>query len=168
MPHLALKLEDAVHEGLAGRRAAGDVDVDGDNAIAAADDAVTVMIVAAAVGAAAHADDPAWLGHLIIDLAQGGGHLVGQGTGDDHDVGLTRGCTENDSKAILVVPRGREVHHLEGAAGEAESHGPEGGLAGPVDDLVECGQGVLNDALGRFLTGQGDLPPWDAGEAGGG
>ncbi len=29
------------------------------------------------------------------------------------------------------------MHHFDGAAGEAEGHGPEGALAGPVGDLVE-------------------------------
>lgn len=137
--HLALQLEDAVHEGLGGRGATGDVDVDGDDPVAAADDAVAVVVVAAAVGAAAHADDPAGLRHLIVDLAEGGGHLVGQGAGDNHDVRLTRGGTENDSQTILVVPRGREVHHLDGAAGQTEGHGPEGGLAAPVGYDVEGG-----------------------------
>ena len=168
LPHLALKLEDAVHEGLAGRGAAGDVDVDGNDAVAAADDAVAVVVVAAAVGAAAHADDPAGLGHLIVDLAQGGSHLVGQGTGDDHDIGLARGGTENDTQAVLIVPRGGQVHHLEGAAGETEGHGPEGRLPSPVDNLVEGSQGVLNETLGGLLAGQRDFPPRDAGEAGGG
>jgi hypothetical protein len=37
----------------------------------------------------------------------------------------------------LVVAGGGEVHHFDGAAGEAEGHGPEGALAGPVGDLVE-------------------------------
>jgi hypothetical protein len=37
----------------------------------------------------------------------------------------------------LIVARGREVHHLDGAAGQAEGHGPEGGLAGPVGHDVE-------------------------------
>lgn len=30
------------------------------------------------------------------------------------------------------------MHHFDGAAGEAKGHGPEGALAGPVGDLVEC------------------------------
>ena len=30
------------------------------------------------------------------------------------------------------------MHHFDGAAGEAKCHGPEGALAGPVGDLVEC------------------------------
>lgn len=29
------------------------------------------------------------------------------------------------------------MHHFDGAAGETEGHGPEGGLAAPVDDLIE-------------------------------
>lgn len=64
------------------------------------------MVVAAAVCAAAHGDDPSGLGHLVVDLAQGGSHLVGEGAGDDHDVGLTGGGTEDDSQAILVVSWG--------------------------------------------------------------
>ena len=30
------------------------------------------------------------------------------------------------------------MHHLDGAAGEAESHGPQGALARPVGYLVKC------------------------------
>lgn len=30
------------------------------------------------------------------------------------------------------------MHHFDGAAGEAKGHGPEGALAGPVGDLIEC------------------------------
>ena len=95
------------------------------------------MIIPAAVGAAAHADHPARVGHLVVDLAEGGSHLVGQGAGDDHDVGLARRGAENYAEAVLVVARGGEVHHFDGAAGEAEGHGPEGALAGPVGDLVK-------------------------------
>lgn len=38
------------------------------------------------------------------------------------------------------------MHHLDGAAGEAEGHGPEGALAGPVGDLVHCGSGVFEQS----------------------
>jgi hypothetical protein len=31
------------------------------------------------------------------------------------------------------------VHHLDGTAGETESHGPEGALTGPIGDLVKGG-----------------------------
>lgn len=95
------------------------------------------MVITAAVGAGAHRDYPSGVRHLVINLAQGGRHLVCQGAGDNHNIGLTGGGTENDAKTVLVVARGREVHHLDGTAGETEGHGPEGALAGPVGDLVE-------------------------------
>lgn len=137
--HLPLQLENTIHESLARRRAPRNVNIDGDDAVAATNNAVAVVVVAAAVCAAAHGDDPSGLGHLVVDLAQGGRHLVGEGAGDDHDVGLTGGGTEDDAQAILVVSWGGKVHHFDGAAGETESHGPEGGLTGPVGDDVERG-----------------------------
>ncbi|KAL2125767.1 hypothetical protein VTI74DRAFT_2810 [Chaetomium olivicolor] len=62
IPHLALQLEDAVHERLARRRAAGHVDVHRHNPVAPTHHAVAVVVVAAAVGAGAHRDDPARVG----------------------------------------------------------------------------------------------------------
>lgn len=82
------------------------------------------MVVPAAVRAAAHADDPPRLGHLVVDLPQRGRHLVGHRARDDEDVGLARRGPEECPQPVLVVPRGRQVHHLDGAAGEAEGHGP--------------------------------------------
>jgi hypothetical protein len=137
--HLALELEDAVHEGLAGRGAAGHVDVNGDDTVAAADDAVGVVVVTAAVGAATHGDDPSGFGHLIVDLAQGGSHLGGESAGDDHDIGLTGGGTENNSETILIISWGGKMHHFDSTAGKTEGHGPQGGLAGPVGDNIEGG-----------------------------
>lgn len=40
------------------------------------------------------------------------------------------------------------MHHLHRAAGEAESHGPDGAAAGPVDEVVDLGDDVL-DHLGK-------------------
>lgn len=177
MPHLLLKLEDTKHEGLGGRRATRNVDIHRHDPVTAAGDAVRVVVVAAAVCARAHGDDPAGVGHLVVDLAQGGGHFVGEGAGHDHDVRLAGRGAENDAHAILVVAGGAEVHHLDGAAGEAEGHGPEGALAGPVCDLVERGsegglvwvllwvwgfgcwhvQCVLHGALLALLAGQRHL-----------
>jgi hypothetical protein len=31
------------------------------------------------------------------------------------------------------------VHHLDGTAGETESHRPEGALTGPIGDLIKGG-----------------------------
>lgn len=124
LAHLALELEDAVHEGLAGGGAAGDVDVDGDDAVAAADDAVAVVVVAAAVGAAAHTDHPARLRHLVVHLPQRRRHLVRQRARHDHHVRLSGRSAEDDSEPVLVVSRRGQVHHLDGAAGQPEGHGP--------------------------------------------
>src|SRR5689334_24769577 len=107
------------------------------------------MVVAAAVGARAHGDHPAGLGHLVVDLAQRRRHLVAQRAGDDHDVGLPRARTEHDAEAVEVIARGAGVHHLHGAAGEAEGHRPERAGARPVDRLVERrgGEALLEDAF---------------------
>src|SRR5688500_2436345 len=49
---LPLQLHDAVEQGLGGRRAARDIDVDRNDAVAAAHHRIGIMIIAAAVGAA--------------------------------------------------------------------------------------------------------------------
>ena len=101
------------------------------------------MVVPASIRTTAHRDDPARVGHLIVHLSQGGGHLVGERAGHDHHIRLPRAGPEDDAEAVLIVARGGEVHHLDGAAGESEGHGPQGALAGPVGDLVHCGSGIF-------------------------
>src|SRR5471030_394530 len=73
---LPLQQQDAVNQRLGGGRAARHIDVHRHDAVAAAHHGVRIMIIAAAVGAAAHADDIARLGHLVVDLAQSRRHLV--------------------------------------------------------------------------------------------
>lgn len=63
-------------------------------------------------------------------LAQGRGHLVGERAGHDHDVRLARAGAEDHAEAVHVVAGRRHVHHLHGAAGQAEGHGPQGTLPG--------------------------------------
>jgi hypothetical protein len=43
------------------------------------------------------------------------------------------------------------MHHLDGAAGKTECHGPEGALSSPVGYLVEGGEGVLHYTLFLLL-----------------
>src|SRR5262249_32475741 len=74
---LLLQQQHAVEQCLRGRRAAGHVDIDRHDAIAAAYDRVGIVVVSAAVGARAHGNDVARLRHLVIDLAQRRRHLVG-------------------------------------------------------------------------------------------
>jgi hypothetical protein len=135
--YLLLQLEDAVHQRLRGRRASRNINIHGNDAVAPSGHTVAVVVVSTAVGAAAHGDNPSRLRHLIVDLSQGRSHLVRKSTGNNHDIGLTRRGTENNTEAILIVSWSGEMHHLDGAAGETEGHGPQGGLAGPVSNLIE-------------------------------
>ena len=78
-----LQLEDGVEEGFGARWAAGNVDVDWEDLVAALYDGVIVED-AAAGGASAHGDDPLGFGHLIVKLADDGGHFLREASGDDH------------------------------------------------------------------------------------
>ena len=55
------------------------------------------MVVPSTVCARPHGQDPLGLGHLVVDLPEGGGHLVGQGPGHDDAVGLAGAGAEYDS-----------------------------------------------------------------------
>ena len=136
-PDLALQLDDAVEQRLGRRRAAGHVDVHRHDAVAAAHHRVGIVIVAAAVRARAHRDDPARLGHLVVDLAQRRRHLVDQRAGDDHDVRLARARAEHDAEPVEVVAGRAGVHHLDRAARETERHRPRRPGARPIDELVD-------------------------------
>ena len=137
MPHFLLQLENPVHQRLARRRTPRHINIHRHNPIAPPRDTITIMIIPAPIRATAHRHHPPRVRHLIVDLAQGWGHFVGKGAGNDHDVGLAGGGAEDYAKAVLIVAGGGKVHHFDGAASEAEGHGPEGALAGPVGDLVE-------------------------------
>lgn len=73
---------------------------------------------------------------MVINLAKSGSHLVGESAGDDHAIRLARAGPENDAEAVEIVAGGAGVHHFDGAAGEAEGHGPDGAAAGPVHQIV--------------------------------
>ena len=103
MPHLFLKLKNPIHQRLTRRRTSRHINIHRNNPIAAPRDTVAVMIIPATVGARSHADDPAGLRHLVVHLAQGGSHLVGESTSYYHDVGLARRGSKDYSQAILVV-----------------------------------------------------------------
>merc|ERR1712177_43274 len=110
------------------------------------------MIVSTTICTAAHRDDPPWLRHLIINLAKSRGHLVGEGTSDNHAIGLAGTWPENDSEPVQIVASRAGMHHLYGAAGEAKSHGPDGAAAGPVQEIIDLGNHVfacLGDACRR-------------------
>ena len=91
---LVVELEDRVDQHLGPRRAAREVHVDGHDVVDALDDRVVVEHAAGA-GADAHREHPLGLGHLVVDLAQHGRHLLADPAGDDHQVGLARAGPED-------------------------------------------------------------------------
>src|SRR3954454_5498475 len=74
LPDLLLQLVDAVHERLGTRRAAGDVDVHGQELVNPLDNRVVVEH-AGARRAGAHRDDPLRLEHLVVDAPDDRRHL---------------------------------------------------------------------------------------------
>src|SRR5690606_34706751 len=115
-----LELDDAVEQRLRARRATGHVHVDGDDAVDALNDRVVVED-APARGAVAHGDDPLGVGHLVINLAQHGRHLLRDAAAHDHEVGLPRRSAEElAAEARDVELAAARAHHLDGAAREAE------------------------------------------------
>lgn len=86
-------------------------------------------------------------------LAERGRHLVGERAGDDHAVGLSRRGAEDDAEAVEVVAGGAGVHHLHGAAGEAERHGPDRAPPRPVHQVVHLGHHELRSLRPRRRRG---------------
>lgn len=113
------------------------------------------MIIPAPICTTPHAYHPPRLGHLVVALTDSWRDLVGDGARDDHHVGLAWRGAEDDAEPVLVVARHGEVHHFDGTAGEAEAEGPEGGLPGPVDELVGGGAGMEGQFDGLFGDSEG-------------
>src|SRR5579859_2191013 len=74
---LLLDLEKPLEQSLGPWRAAGDVDVDGDDLVDPFAHRVRVLKEAAAVRAASHRDDVPRLAHLVEEALDAKGHLVG-------------------------------------------------------------------------------------------
>src|SRR3990172_3970602 len=109
-PYLPALLHDlllAGHEGghqrLPARRAAGHVDVHGNDLVHALEDGVVASVGAAVGGAGAHGDDPLGVGHLLVQQLHRRGHLLGDGAGDDHHVRLAGRGPGDDAEAVEVV-----------------------------------------------------------------
>lgn len=63
-------------------------------------------------------------------LPQSWSHLIGQCSSHNHDIRLSRTCSEHHTEAVHVVTRRRHVHHLHSTTGQAEGHGPQRALKG--------------------------------------
>lgn len=122
--HLFLQLKNTVENSFGGRRASWDVDVNRNDSVDASNHTIAIVVVPSTVGAASHADDPSRLRHLIVTLSQGRTHLVRHRPGHNHHIGLAGRGPEDDAEAVLIIPRHRNVHHLDGAACQSETQRP--------------------------------------------
>ena len=151
--NLLLQHQQAVEQRLGRRRAAWHIDVHRDHAIAAAHHRIGIVVVAAAIGARAHRHNITRLGHLVVDLAQRRGHLVGQRTRNDHYVRLARRGARCQTKALDVIARHGHLDHFDGAARQTERHPHQRTGAGPVDQLVR--RGDQKALVGQFVVDLG-------------
>src|SRR5258708_3498557 len=90
---LFLELQDGVEKGFRPGRTAGNVNVHGDDLVAALHDGV-IIENAAGGRARAHGNDPLRFGHLIVQLANNRSHFLREAARDDNQVGLARRRTE--------------------------------------------------------------------------
>src|SRR5438067_11884434 len=133
--------EHALGQRLGAWRAAGNVHVDRDDRVDALQRRVAVPELAAGARAVAHRDEPLGLGHLLVQPAEPRGHLVGDGAGDDHHVGLARTRTEDLGAEPREVMVGCGAgHHLDRTAREAVAEGPGTPRPRPVHEHVHRGE----------------------------
>ena len=76
-------------------------------------------------------------------LAKSGSHLVSKRPGDNHTIRLARTRPEYDSEPVQIVASRTGMHHLHGAAGEPEGHGPDRSPTGPVHQVIYLGDHEL-------------------------
>merc|ERR550525_1351516 len=131
--HFLLELEETVHESLGSWRTARNVNIHGNNSVAASDHGVTVVIVASTVRTTTHTDDPSGLGHLVITLPEGRSHLICQSSSNNDDICLSWRCSEHNTISVHIISWGSNVHHLYGTTGQTKSERPQRTLSSPID-----------------------------------
>src|SRR4051812_39199517 len=138
---LLLELDDPVHQRLGAGRAAGHVDVDGQELVRAGHQRVVVEHPGAR-RARPHRDHPLGLEHLVVDAADDRRHLDRDPAGQDQHVGLAGGEPDDlGAEPGQVVPR-RPDHgdHLDRAARQPEAERPHRVAPRPGLGLLEAGE----------------------------
>lgn len=109
------------------------------------------MVITTSIGTRSHGNDPAGLGHLIVNLAKRRSHFIGEGTSHNHDIRLTRRRTEHHTETLHIVSRRSSVHHFDGTASQTKRHGPQRAFSGPIHELVYFRNSVFDIVLYRHL-----------------
>ena len=148
--NLLLKLKQTKQESLRGRWTPRHININWNNSITSSNYRIRIMIISTTIRTRSHAHDPPGLRHLIINLSQGGSHLIRQSPCNNHDIGLTGRGTEYHTETLHIVSGCCGVHHFYGTTCEAECHGPERTFTRPVDEIVNFWYSVF------YFVGGGD------------
>src|SRR5579885_3668294 len=127
LENLLTQFENTFDELLRAWRAAGNIDIDGNDSIHALYGVVTIEKLAAGIGALAHAQHPLGIRHLLPQQTQARPHLHADGPCHNHQIRLARARTEDlrtKSRQIILGSRGRG-HHFDGAAGQPVAERPD-------------------------------------------
>lgn len=139
---LALELHQAVEHGFGTGRATGDIYIHRYDAVNAIEHTVAFLEGSARDSATAASDNVFGLCELLPKAPQCGSHAVHDSALHHNIVGLTRGVAGNfKTEASHIVLGGTKAHELDSAAARAETEGPQGVGAAPVDELVENAYG---------------------------
>ena len=136
-PIFCLQQHQRIHQRLGPRRAAGNIDIDRQEAVDALHHRIDV-VHAARIGAGAHGDHPARFAHLLVKPLQRHRHLAEHRARHDQQVGLARRRADHlGAEAGLIVDRRQRRRHFDVAARQAEVERPETVLARPGDQIVK-------------------------------
>ena len=134
-----LQFDDRLQNRFRPGRAAGDVNIHRNNLVNALYHRV-VVIKPAGGSAYAHGNNPLGVGHLFINLFQDRSLFKGYRTRHQKKVCLPgRKPYQLRAKAGDVKYRSGHPHKLDGAAGRAKGHGPEGVFLTPGQNRVFAG-----------------------------
>ena len=87
-------------------------------------------------GAAAHCNYPLGFRHLLVENLYRLRHLLHHRASHNHHVRLPGRGPRHYPEAVKIVVGHVGAYHLDGAAGQAECHGPQGRLSGQRNKLL--------------------------------
>src|SRR5208337_1595348 len=137
---LILKSEQPLNEGFGPGRTPWNYDIHRDDKMSSGHYRILLLILerTAGNGTVTHRNAPLRIRHLVPKHLNSRGHLFGDGSSYDHDVGLARrGPEDTCPETVQVEARSPRSHHLDRAARQAERHWPQRIGAREVQNIVK-------------------------------
>merc|ERR1712159_840060 len=105
-------------------RAPGDIYIHRNHQVDSLHHVIPILEVRATThGARTHGDDILRIRHHVVKPPNATGHFVSNGSRYDHQIGLTRRCSESPStKAVDIISTRSYSHHLDGTTSQAKCH----------------------------------------------